>query len=233
MADNMLPTDGEEDEDPFEDFINRDLGMEGVFRTNATSSPDDSFTPRSFSLFQDESLDDDDEDDTDEDDDEEDEPSSRSLPRFGGFSGRLTPSSPNYTDNPFRSPFGRPLPSSGGVFGSSSSGSSASSSRFGSRPAGSFGSVSLGSRVAATPPVQLKGWARMREQIGLFIVEEILTTILVMAALLVILSTMLYIDNLRLSIALRDGQVQELRAQVEYLQGQITPVAPLATPSSR
>lgn len=226
MAEDKLPlSDDEPKDDPFEEFINKDLGMDSVPKKSDAMSPDDKAVPSPSERSQ--SMDyafgeDDDDDDSEL---EDDEPSPRTLPRFGGFSARFTPSSPNYTDNPFRSPFGRPLSGGSGVFGSSGS-------AFGGRAArptgGAFGIGAL--RPSIPPPAPKSGWQRLRHAIVTSTLDGVAFILVGLGVLLMLFSSIVYIDDLRLSIALRDGQIQELRTQVEQLQRQVSPtLLPTAT----
>ncbi len=208
MPDEKLPADDDnKKDDPFEEFINRDLGMDSMLKQGA-SAPDDDEDVVASIYRQREVADDD-------DDDEED--SSRFPPRFGSFASRIPPSGTTPGDSPFRS-FGSRSP-----FGPSSS----SSSPF-SRP--SARSMGLGSplkfnRPEPEPP--RTPWQRFIAALNKLIGEEVIFLLIGFAALLIMASTLLYIDNLRLSIAVRDGQIQELRTQLIDLQRQLTPTAEL------
>lgn len=72
-------------------------------------------------------------------------------------------------------------------------------------------------------------WERLRTEIGKRLLDEIVGVFIATIVVLIVISTMLYIDNLRMSIALRDGQISELRTQIEELQRQL---APTSTPES-
>ena len=198
MLDEKLPADDDSKrENPFEEFINRDLGMDSVLSDGMPMAPDDEGMPparhRQHSLLQD-----------------EDEDASSLSARFGGITGRIPPSSPS--ESPFR-----PFNVRGGSFGASpSSGSFSHSPRVPFSP-----SPLKPLRSAPEPPST--PWQRFIEQIRKSISEDWLFLVLGLAALLIVASTLLYIDNLRLSIAVRDGQIQELRTQLLDLQRQLTP----------
>ncbi len=210
MPEDKLPADDDnKKEDPFEEFINRDLGMDSVMRDDEFGLPDgddkffaagDYFPPY-------------------EADDDENDESSPSTSRLGGFASRLPSTGSSSGDSSFRS-FG-----SRGTFGSSSSASS--SGAFGrppSRPFGTLGSLKFTHPAPEPPRTPAQRFLNtMHKLIG----EEMIFLVLAFAMLLVIASTLLYIDNLRLSIAVRDGQIQELRTQLIDLQRQITPTAEL------
>ncbi len=72
-------------------------------------------------------------------------------------------------------------------------------------------------------------WERLCTEIGKRLLDEIVGVFIATIVVLIVISTMLYIDNLRMSIALRDGQISELRTQIEELQRQL---APTSTPES-
>lgn len=211
MLDDKLPADDDnKKDDPFEEFINRDLGMDSVLRPGASATPDDDEDMLASIYRQREVA---------EDDDDDDEDASRFSPRFGGFTGRIPPST-TPGDSPFRSfggrsPFGPP---------SSSSSSPSPFNRPSSRLTG-LGSSLKFSRPEPEPP--RTPWQRLAESFNKLIGEEVIFLLVGFAALLVIASTLLYIDNLRLSIAVRDGQIQELRTQLIDLQRQLTPTAEL------
>ncbi|XWX02912.1 hypothetical protein VZO05_10395 [Aggregatilineales bacterium SYSU G02658] len=206
MPEDKLPADDDnKKEDPFEEFINRDLGMDSVMRENEFGLPDgeDDFPAGSYLPHE-----------ADDDDD-----SSPFTPRFGGFASRLPSTGGSIGDSSFRS-FGGRSP-----FGSSpSSSSSGSFGRPPSRPFGTSGSLKFTRSEPEPPRTPAQRFLNtMHKLIG----EEMIFFVLAFAMLLVIASTLLYIDNLRLSIAVRDGQIQELRTQLIDLQRQITPTAEL------
>ncbi|MFQ3647799.1 MAG: hypothetical protein SNJ54_13110 [Anaerolineae bacterium] len=209
MPDEKLPADDDnKKENPFEEFINRDLGMDSVLRQGASTTPDDDEDVLA-SLYRQREM--------TEDNDDDDEDSSRFSPRFGSFTSRIPPSSATPGDSPFRS-FGSRSP-----FGPSSS-SPSPFSRPSSRMTG-MGSPLKFSRPQPEPP--RTPWQRLAESLNKLISEEVIFLLIGFAALLIMASTLLYIDNLRLSIAVRDGQIQELRTQLMDLQRQLTPTAEL------
>jgi hypothetical protein len=207
VPDEKLPADDDnKKDDPFEEFINRDLGMDSVLREGASTTPDDDEDVLS-SLYRQREM---------AEDNDDDEDSSRFSPRFGSFT-RIPPSSATPGDSPFRS-FGSRSP-----FGQSSS-SPSPFNRPSSRLTGPGSSLKF-SRPQPEPP--RTPWQRLTESLNKLIGEEVIFLLIGFAALLIMASTLLYIDNLRLSIAVRDGQIQELRTQLMDLQRQLTPTAEL------
>jgi hypothetical protein len=201
VPDEKLPADdNNEREDPFAEFINRDLGMDSLLSDGIPLTPDDEGMPparyRQHSLPQ-------------EDDDEED--ASPFSARFGGIAGRIPPNSV-----PEEPPF-RPFSVRGSPFGASPS-----SGPFSRSPRIPFSPSPL-KPLRSTPEPPRTLWQRILEPIRKSASEEWLFLLLGFAALLIVFSTLLYIDNLRLSIAVRDGQIQELRTQLIDLQRQLTP----------
>jgi hypothetical protein len=219
------PEDDERKDNPFEEFINRDLGMESVLRGSGSRPADDDPIPF-------------------EDDDSDDSPSEDTPPRYSGFGlgsgsrfstlGGANPPQPD-SSSPFsRSSFGsRPFGSSSGS--QPPRGSFSSSGPL--KPAGNSGSPNsfsggfsrfTPSRMSP-PPRPMSFWERLRTEIGKRLLDEIVGVFIATIVVLIVISTMLYIDNLRMSIALRDGQISELRTQIEELQRQL---APTSTPES-
>jgi len=167
-------------------------------------------------------------------------PSRFGLPRpLGPSDGKdesLKPSSPS----PFGSRFSPP-PSSGSPGGPSGSGPAGwppfGGSRFGSGsgsstpPPSSFGSRS---GTSSTPPnrpesrfgpydkpldsLRRSSWRALQEDLGELLDKEARAIIAVLVALVIVLLNLLYIDNLRLTIATQEGQITELRQQVEQAQ---------------
>ena len=230
VADNLLPlSDDEEDKkaDPFEEFINKDLGMDSVAQEGDTTPADDrSLTARvkqSRDAFEEE----------DEEEDESENPRGN-LPRFGGFGVPRSPfGSSTSSESPFgRSPFGN-RPSFGNTSGSSSglgkgrfsgsfsSGSGSGSNPF-SRPSGSLPPLRPSGIFRPSPTRSF--WERFRSEIGKYLGDELIGIFVALVVFLIVLSTMLYVDNLRMGIAVRDGQITELRSQLEEFQHQLTPM---------
>lgn len=234
MADDeKLPPneDGEKNEDPFEQFINDNLPLDSVLKDGETVG-DKKHSP---------SRDDDEElafDSLDDDDDDFLKPSP--PPPFGSRSG-FTP-----RPNPFGgSPFGGQPPSSSSfgrppdprqsdprfsAFGGQLPGSRPPQKGTTPPPSGGL----FGSRTSNfsrfPPPVPPKNtWqdrlkSLLREEGN----AEFLYGFMVLVVLLAIVLTLMYVDNLRLSIAVRDGQILELRHQLETLESRLnaTEIAP-------
>lgn len=276
MADETkLPPNDDDNtpDDPFEDFINKDLGLDGMPTPDPTKPQDkgkDNNRSRMGSFFPPTKKPNDEKRgnlfNVDDEDDEEDDdttlgssPFSRPSPfgsrpnpfggnrPFGGGAGSPSGSGTPPPNRPFgsssssgsgKSSFGsggtgnenrppnRPLfgggtgSSSGsgnvpprfGGFGSSSSGTpppSRPSSSGDNRPFGGLSGRFILPR--STPPSQPSA-EKLEQWLSYFVIAGIIAITLV---------TLLTIDNLRLQIAVRDGQVLELRHRVEQLEAQL------------
>jgi hypothetical protein len=216
------PEDDERKDNPFEEFINRDLGMESVLR-GSDSRPADDDEPIPF-----------------QSDDSDDDPSEGTPPRYTGFGlgsgsrfGTLggTPPQPDGS-----SPFSRSSPFGSRPFGSSA-GNQPPRSPFSSsgplKPSGNSGTpnsftggFSRFTPSRMPPPARPRSLLeRVRTEIGKRLLDEIVAVFMATIVVLIVISTMLYIDNLRMNIALRDGQISELRTQIEELQRQLAPTS--------
>ncbi|MCS6836114.1 MAG: hypothetical protein NZ750_08875 [Anaerolineae bacterium] len=231
--------------DPFSEYINENLSLADVPSNDDGKPPADDITPLNktkplspaprhpFGS---------DKDDPDEDDSLSKPPygllGPPNVSRFGLPRPPRPLSSSDSKDEgakPASSPFGSrftPPPAPG----SSSSGSSAgwptySGSRSGSgnTPPGSFGSRFGAS--SSTPPnrpesrfsppekpldsLRRSAWRALLDDLSDLIDKEARAIIAVLVALLILLLNLLYIDNLRLTIATQEGQITELRQQLE------------------
>lgn len=210
---NPLFSDDDKDENPFEDFINRDLGMESVPPVGVAKPGDEGSSPF--------------EPHDDDDDDDLSDTTNSGASRFhtGSGNSRVNPfgSSSSGERPPFGvSPFGRPPFTSGSSF----SNKPPNSSQF--RALGSAGGSSgytspFGRPQPATrPPIGATSFGqRARAEFLRRGLDDLVMLCMAIIIGLVALSTMLYVDNLRMSMAVRDGQIVELRAQVEDLQRQL------------
>jgi hypothetical protein len=209
--------DDESPKDPFEDFIKRDLEMGSVLKEQKPKDLGDDkplpFSPDFELNFE------------DDDDDEDDKSVSRP---FGGFSspfGNL----PN-TRTPPSSPFGyRFGSSSGSTFGNSggSTGNSGSGippfRSFGGNPSSGSTPNPFGGTPRAFPPLKsFSPETRKKSAFSLLNLSNVfLTSVMIIGSILFLITVLSASNHLERQIAVRDGQIMELRAQIEQLQAQI------------
>jgi hypothetical protein len=209
------PSDDSDNDNPFENFINKDLGMENVL-PDAKSGSDNKAVASSNGVF-------DDDDDTNDDNDADDD-SFSSTSRFGRLGSAPRPPSPfsssgfgsrfGGSSSGYNSPFGRSNPNNpNNTFGGLGAGSSGSSSYFGNR-------FSAPPKFPA-PPVRKTFSQRLWANLRAFGLEAWVVILMSLVALLLIVSTWLYIDNLRLQIAVGEGQITELRYQIQQLEDRL------------
>jgi hypothetical protein len=256
----LPPSEDDDDkkENPFEEFINQNLPLDSVPK-DGTRPPADDVSDRDGKKSPDGFFDDLDDDDDDEKPVTRSPfssgsgspfppfrppssspfgkpPTPGSGSRFGGGSG----SSDDKPDKPSSSPFGssRFGSSSSSPFGASGSGSG---SRFGSGSAplsGSGGDKRPSLPPRSTPPSstgRLFGTSNPNRKSWFDVLKEtdhlntFYAVVGVIVLLLAVLSLM-YVDRLRMTIALKDGQITELRYQVESLEARLRDLAPPTPP---
>lgn len=229
---------------PFSQFINHDLSLSGVpeqDEASKTPADDKDLIPpkaESADLFGDD----------DEDEDKRPPsrfglpPSPFGPPRFGTLPPRFgsSPDREGKDEPPRPTPFGSSRfgtgsspfggsstpPPSGGLFGRSNQPPSGGSppppsfgSRFGASSTPPSSSSSFGSSFGSRPQPTPKSFSeRMGELIMEWLEKEARTVIVWLVVAIITLMTLLYIDNLRLTLATQRGQVIELQAQVERLE---------------
>jgi len=240
VSDNeKLPPDddNEKKDSPFEEFINQNLPLDSVPKEGVTPPADDASSKKEASAGDDDPFGDDDDDDEDE---SNTRPSPGTFPRFPSGKSPFSSSS---------SPFGSLPPLSGSRLGSGSSdnkpASPFGSSRFGS-PAGSGGNrfggggttppsgsgsnnpnnpfsrpSAFGRPPTTTPRIPMSWGERVWDDIKQKGTPEVIYGLIAFVVVVVVLFTAMSVDRLRLTIALREGQITELRYQVESLEARL------------
>ena len=236
--------------DPFSDYINDNLSLADVPNDDQGKLPADDVMPpskpRPSSSASSNLFDDNKDDDFDEDSTVGPRPYGLLGPPNVSRFGPTRPSrplgssdgkdeGPKPTSSPFGSRFGQP-PTSGSGGSNGSSGwptYSGSRSGEGNVPPRSFGSPFA---AGSTPPnrpaspfgpekpldkLHRSSWRALQEDLAELIDKEARVIVAVLVALIILLFNLLYVDNLRLTIATQEGQITELRKQVDELRLQL------------
>jgi hypothetical protein len=211
------PSDDNENENPFENFINKDLGMENVL-PDAKPTSDNKSVASSKGAFEDDDFESGDDGDADDD-------SFSSTSRFGRLGSAPRPSNPFSSSGLGSSRFGGSSSGYNSPFGRSNPNVPPNSSFGGLGASGSFGSRFSAPPKFPAPPVRKTFSQRLWANLRAFGLEAWVLILMSLVALLVVLSTMLYIDNLRLQIAVGEGQITELRYQVQQLEDRLANTA--------
>lgn len=256
----LPPSEDDDDkkDNPFEEFINQNLPLDSVPKEGARPPADDASDKgkkgdkKPADGFFD-GLDDDDDDDDDE------KPVTRSPfssfrppgsnplgskppafgsgSRFGGGSG----SSDDKPDKPTPPPFGGSRFGGGSPFSFSGTGSRFGGS--GSNPPSGSGASRFGAGGSSPNPPNKPDDTRLTfgslntGTKGLRSLSEdpktnnMLYTLIGVVIALTVALTLMHVDRLRMTIALKDGQITELRYQVESLEARLNNLPPPTPPA--